>query len=60
MRKTEISESVKIIGNYKKEIIKEKNLKVRYIAHDSDLDVEALTIYVWQTNYGNRQAYPNQ
>ncbi|MFZ0597454.1 MAG: helix-turn-helix transcriptional regulator [Flavobacterium sp.] len=46
MRKTEISESVKIIGNNIKEIIKEKNLKVRYIAHDSDLDVEALRRYM--------------
>lgn len=46
MRKTEISESVKIIGNNIKEIIKEKNLKVRYIANDSDLDVEALRRYM--------------
>jgi transcriptional regulator with XRE-family HTH domain len=42
MRKTEIPESVKIIGRNIKIIIKEKNLKVRHVAHDSDLDIEAL------------------
>jgi hypothetical protein len=30
MRKTEVPESVKIVGNNIKEIIKEKNLKVRH------------------------------
>jgi len=34
MRKTEIPESVKIIGSNIKIIIKEKNLKVRHVAHD--------------------------
>jgi transcriptional regulator with XRE-family HTH domain len=46
MRKTEVPESVKIVGNNIKEIIKEKNLKVRHIAHDSDLDIEALRRYM--------------
>ena len=46
MRKTEIPESVKIIGSNIKIIIKEKNLKVRYVAHDSDLDIEALRRYM--------------
>lgn len=46
MRKTEVPESVKIIGNNIKEIIKEKRLKVRYVAHDSDLDIEALRRYI--------------
>lgn len=46
MRKTEVPESVKIVGNNIKEIIKEKKLKVRNIAHDSDLDIEALRRYM--------------
>ena len=46
MRKTEIPESVKIIGSNIKMIIKEKNLKVRHVAHDSDLDIEALRRYM--------------
>ncbi|QDW20355.1 helix-turn-helix domain-containing protein [Flavobacterium sp. KBS0721] len=46
MRKTEVPESVKIVGNNIKEIIKEKKLKVRHIAHDSDLDIEALRRYM--------------
>ncbi|WP_414655401.1 helix-turn-helix domain-containing protein [Flavobacterium azizsancarii] len=37
---------IKIVGNNIKEIIKEKNLKVRHIAHDSDLDIEALRRYM--------------
>lgn len=46
MRKTEVPESVKIVGNNIKEIINEKNLKVRHVAHDSDLDIEALRRYM--------------
>jgi transcriptional regulator with XRE-family HTH domain len=46
MRKTEVPESVKIVGNNIKEIIKEKDLKVRHIAHDADLDIEALRRYM--------------
>jgi transcriptional regulator with XRE-family HTH domain len=46
MRKTEVPETVKIVGNNIKEIIKEKNLKVRHVAHDSDLDIEALRRYM--------------
>lgn len=46
MRKTEVPESVKIVGNNIKQIIKEKKLKVRHIAHDSDLDIEALRRYM--------------
>ena len=46
MRKTEVPQSVKIVGNNIKEIIKEKNLKVRHVAHDSDLDIEALRRYM--------------
>lgn len=46
MRKKEIPESVKIIGSNIKTIIKEKNLKVRHVAHDADLDIEALRRYM--------------
>jgi transcriptional regulator with XRE-family HTH domain len=46
MRKKEIPDSVKIIGNNIKMIIKEKSLKVRHVAHDSDLDIEALRRYI--------------
>ncbi|MDN3674596.1 helix-turn-helix domain-containing protein [Flavobacterium branchiarum] len=46
MRKTEVPQSVKVIGNNIKEIIKEKKLKVRNVAHDADLDIEALRRYM--------------
>lgn len=46
MRKTEVPESVKIVGNNIKKIIKEKKLKVRHVAHDSDLDIEAFRRYM--------------
>jgi len=46
MRKTEIPESVKIVGSNIRRVIKEKNLKVRHVAHDSDLDIEALRRYI--------------
>lgn len=46
MRKNEVPESVKIVGNNIREIIKEKDLKVRHVAHDADLDIEALRRYM--------------
>ncbi len=46
MRKKEIPESVKIVGSNIKRVIKGKNLKVRHVAHDSDLDIEALRRYI--------------
>lgn len=46
MRKKEIPHSVIIVGENIKRIIKEKNLKVRYVAHDADLDIEALRRYM--------------
>ncbi|PBI91658.1 Helix-turn-helix domain protein [Flavobacterium sp. ACN2] len=46
MRKKEVPESVKIVGNNINEIIKEKKLKVRHVASDSDLDIEALRRYM--------------
>lgn len=46
MRKREIPEYVKIVGSNIKRIIQEKNLKVRHVAHDADLDIEALRRYM--------------
>ena len=46
MRKKEIPESVNIVGSNIRRVIKEKNLKVRHVAHDSDLDIEALRRYI--------------
>lgn len=46
MRKNDIPVSVKIVGDNIKSIIKQKNLKVRYVAHDADLDIEALRRYM--------------
>ncbi|MBP9792621.1 MAG: helix-turn-helix transcriptional regulator [Flavobacterium sp.] len=45
-RKNDIPESVKIIGANIKSIIKEKNLKVRHVAHDADLDIENFRKYM--------------
>lgn len=46
MRKSEIPQSVIIVGENIKRIIKEKDLKVRYVAHDADLDIEAFRRYM--------------
>ena len=46
MRKSDIPESVKIVGENIKLIVKEKNLKVRHVAHDSDLDIENFRKYM--------------
>lgn len=46
MRKREIPEYVRIVGSNIKRIIQEKNLKVRHVAHDADLDIEALRRYM--------------
>lgn len=46
MRKKEIPQAVINVGQNIKRIIKEKNLKVRYVAHDADLDIEALRRYM--------------
>lgn len=46
MRKKEIPQSVIDVGNNIKAIIKEKKLKVRHVAHDADLDIEALRRYM--------------
>lgn len=46
VRKSEISPEIKLLGKRIREIIKEKNLKTREVAHDSDLDVENLRKYI--------------
>lgn len=46
MRKKEIPNSVKIVGDNIKAIIKAKKLKTRHVAHDADLDIEALRRYM--------------
>ncbi len=46
MRKKEIPQSVIDVGANIKAIIKQKNLKVRHVAHDADLDIEALRRYM--------------
>ena len=46
MRKSEIPESVKIIGANIRAIIREKNLKVLHVAHDADLDIENFRKYM--------------
>lgn len=45
-RKKAIPQSVKIIGKNIKTIIKEKELKVRIVAHDADLDIENFRKYM--------------
>lgn len=46
IRKTEISQEVVLIGKRIGEIIKEKGLKTREVAHDADMDVENLRKYI--------------
>lgn len=46
MRKTEIPDSVKTIGANITAIIKQKDMKVRHVAHDADMDIEALRRYM--------------
>ncbi len=46
VRKTEISKDVLILGKRIAEIIKEKGLKTREVAHDADMDVENLRKYI--------------
>lgn len=45
-RKKEIPAEVIQVGQNIARIIKEKNLKLRVVAHDSDLDIEALRRYM--------------
>lgn len=46
MRKSDIPDSVITVGANIKTIIKEKNLKVRHVAHDADLDIENFRKYM--------------
>lgn len=46
VRKKPIPDSVVIIGNNIKAIIVQKELKIRHVAHDADMDVEALRRYI--------------
>lgn len=46
VRKTAINEEVVLLGTRIREIIKEKELKTRVVAHDADLDVENLRKYI--------------
>ena len=45
-RKKEIPEVIIHVGKRIKEVIQEKGLKVRHVAADADLDVEALRRYM--------------
>lgn len=46
MRKTEMPQAVKELGDRIKEIIKVKNFKQKDVAHDAGLDVENLRKYI--------------
>lgn len=46
IRKTEISQDILLLGKRIAEIIKEKGLKTREVAHDADMDVENLRKYI--------------
>lgn len=45
-RKSEISQEVVLLGKRIGEIIKQKGLKTRIVAHDADMDVENLRKYI--------------
>jgi predicted transcriptional regulator len=46
VRKSEMNEEVLLLGKRILEIIKEKNLRTREVAHDADMDVENLRKYI--------------
>jgi transcriptional regulator with XRE-family HTH domain len=46
VRKSEISQDILLLGESIAEIIKEKGLKTREVAHDADMDVENLRKYI--------------
>ncbi len=46
MRLKEIPESVKTVGANIERIRKEKGKKVRHVANDADMDIEALRRYI--------------
>lgn len=49
MRQKEIPEEVKIVGQNINDLLKQKNLKISTVAHDADMDSEALRRYVKST-----------
>ena len=46
IRKSEMSPEIVLLGKRIEEIIKEKSLKTREVAHDADMDVENLRKYI--------------
>lgn len=46
IRKSEMSQEVILLGIRIEEIIREKGLKTREVAHDADMDVENLRKYI--------------
>lgn len=46
VRKSEMSQDIILLGKRIEEIIKEKGLKTREVAHDADMDVENLRKYI--------------
>ena len=46
IRKTEIKQEIILLGKRIEEIIREKGLKTREVAHDAELDVENLRKYI--------------
>lgn len=46
VRKSEMSQEILLLGKRIEEIIKEKGLKTREVAHDADMDVENLRKYI--------------
>lgn len=46
VRKSEMNQEILLLGRRILEIIKEKNLKTREVAHDADMDVENLRKYI--------------
>nr|WP_315183661.1 helix-turn-helix transcriptional regulator [uncultured Flavobacterium sp.] len=46
VRKSEMNQEILLLGKRILDIIKEKNLKTREVAHDADMDVENLRKYI--------------
>ncbi len=46
VRKSEMSQEILLLGSRIREIILEKGLKTREVAHDADMDVENLRKYI--------------
>jgi transcriptional regulator with XRE-family HTH domain len=46
VRKSEMRQEIILLGKRIEEIIKEKGLKTREVAHDADMDVENLRKYI--------------